>query len=167
MNETDAGATKPGSRTSDSGHGDPQGPSRRGGSSRFRSVWWALGFSALTTVGLGALTWGIAIAHALAYGVGSVVAPQTIAAVDGDRYRLAFAVGVIANLASASSLAWLAPRTSARTWNPIVQGLTAAVLAGVAGASALLLALGMNPIAFVVADVVDCGSGLDRVWGAR
>lgn len=91
------------------------------------------------------------IAHALSYGVGAVVAPQTIAAVDGDRYRLAFVVGVIANLASASSLAWLAARTPARTWNPVVQGLTAAVLAAAAGASALLLTLGMNPIAFVAA----------------
>jgi hypothetical protein len=91
------------------------------------------------------------IAQALAYGVGAVVAPQTIAAVDGDRYRLAFAVGVIANLVSAACLARLAALTPARTWSPVVQGLTAAVLAAVAGASALLLALGMNPIAFVAA----------------
>jgi hypothetical protein len=151
VNQTAAGATEPGSRTSDSGHGDPQGPSSGRRSSRFRPVWWALGFSALTTVGLGALTWGIVIAHALAYGVGAVVAPQTIAAVDGDRYRLAFALAVIASLASASSLAGLAARTPARTWNPVVQGLTAAILAAVAGASALLLTLGMNPIAFVAA----------------
>jgi hypothetical protein len=91
------------------------------------------------------------IAHALAYGFGAVVAPQTVAAIDGDRYRLAFAVGVIANLASASSLAWLAARTPARTWNPVVQGLTAAIPAAVVGASAVLLALGMNPIVFVAA----------------
>ena len=151
MNETATGATEPGSRTSDSAHGDVQGPSSRRRSSRFRPVWWAIGFSILTTVGLGALTWGLVIAHALAYLVGAVVGPQTIAAVDGDPYRLAFAVGLIANLASASSLAWLAARTPARTWNPVVQGLTAAFLAAVAGASALLLALGMNPIAFVIA----------------
>ena len=151
MNETATGATEPGSRTSDSAPGVTQGSSSRRRSSQFRPVWWALGFSALTTVGLGALTWGLVIVHALAYGVGAVVGPQTIAAVDGDAYRLAFAVGLIANLASASSLAWLAARTPARTWNPVVQGLTAAVLGAVAGASALLLVLGMNPIAFVTA----------------
>lgn len=151
MNEPATGATEPGSRTANSAPDDAEGSSSRRRSSRFRPVWWALGFSALTTVGLGALAWAIVIVHALVYGVGAAVAPQAIAAVDGDRYRLAFAVGLIANVASASCLAWLAARTPARSWNPVVQGLTAAVLAAVAGASALLLSLGMNPLAFVAA----------------
>jgi hypothetical protein len=72
-----------------------------------------------------------------------------VAAVDSDGYRLAFAVGAIATLASTSSLAWLAARTPARTWSPLAQGLAAALLAALAGASALLMTLGMNPIVFV------------------
>lgn len=151
VNETRAGATEPGSRTGDARHGDPHGPASGRRSSRSRPIWWALGFSALTTVGLAALTWGLAIVHALVYGVGAVVAPQTIAAVDGDHYRLAFVVGVVASLAIASFLAWLAARTPARTWSPVVQGLTAAILAAVAGAGALLLTLGVNPITFLAA----------------
>ena len=149
VNESISAATEPAGRRSDSANPGPRGWASGRVSRRQRSVWWALGFSVPTLVGLGALTWGIVIAHALAYGVGTVAAPNTIAAVDGDRYRLAFVVGVIATLASASSMAWLAARTPARTWSPLAQGLAAALFAAVAGASALLMTLGMNPIGFV------------------
>ena len=115
-------------------------------------VWWALAFGGLTTVGLGVLTYGLLILDALVYGTTKVIAPETgIAVPEGDRYGLAFAVGVIVNLVSGPALIWLATRTRARTWPPVALGLCAALVAAVAATCALLLTLGINPIDFVLA----------------
>ena len=50
MNGSTTGTTEPGRLTSDSGHGDLLDPSSGRWSRRYRSVLWALGFSALTVV---------------------------------------------------------------------------------------------------------------------
>jgi hypothetical protein len=118
--------------------------------SRYQPVWWALAFSAATTAGLGILAWWILITHALSFGVAGVISPGAMAAPDGGRYSLAFVVGVVVNFSSAVWLAWLAFHTHARTWPPAVQGLGAAILAAVGAACALLLALGIHPVDFVV-----------------
>lgn len=113
-------------------------------------VWWALAFGGLTTLGLGVLAWGLLIMHALSYGVANVIAPETgLAAPEGSRYVLALAVGVIVNLAGGPTLIWLAIRTPARAWPPVVLGLCTALLAAVVATCALLLTLGINPVDFV------------------
>ena len=109
-----------------------------------------MGFGALTTLGLVALTWALLIMHALAYGAFAVIEPQTrITAPQSNRYLLALAVGVVVNLAGGPALIWLAGRTRARHGPPVVLGLAAALVAAVAAACALLLMLGVNPIELV------------------
>lgn len=114
-------------------------------------VWWSLGFSGLTTLGLGVLTWGLLIAHALMYGTLEVIGPtKGITAPEGNRYLLAFVVAAFVNLVGAPALIWLVVRTGVRSWPPVVLGLGAALVAAVAGACALLLMLGLNPVEFVL-----------------
>ena len=114
-------------------------------------MWWALGFAAVTTVGLALLGWGLLIMHTLIYGTAAVIGPGTIPAPADARYRLGFTVAVIVNLASALVLARLAWHTPGRTWPPVLQGLAAAGLAAVVAGCAFLLAVGINPVDFVVA----------------
>lgn len=115
-------------------------------------VWWALVFGGLTTAGLGVLTWGLLVMHAVGYGVAAVIAPETdVASPDGGRYGLAFAVGVIVNLATASTLTRMASHTAIRTWPPVAQGLGTALVAAVAASCALLLTLGISPVGFLLA----------------
>jgi hypothetical protein len=114
-------------------------------------VWWALGFAAVTTAGLALLGWGLLVMHALIYGIAAAIGPGTIAAPDYARYRLGFTVAVIVNLVSALVLARLAWRTPGRTWPPVLQGLVAAGLAAVAAGCAFLIAVGINPVDFVLA----------------
>lgn len=113
-------------------------------------MWWALGFSVLTVGGLGALSWALVVTHAMVYGFGSVFAEGAIDAVDLDRYRLAFFFGVVVTLVGAAALAWMSTRTATSSWHPLVQGLVAALLAAMLGASALLISLGIDPISFVL-----------------
>lgn len=113
---------------------------------------WALVFSGLTIICLGVLTWVLLVMHAFGYGVAAVIAPEwDVAAPVGDRYGLAFAVGVLVNLAGAGALVMVASRTAARTWPPVAQGLCAAFVAACAASCALLLTLGINPVDFVLA----------------
>lgn len=114
-------------------------------------MWWALGFSVVTVGGLGALSWALVVTHAMVYGFGSVFAEGAIDAVDLDRYRFAFFLGVVVTLVGAAALAWMSTRTPTRSWPSPVQGLGAALLAAMLGASALLLSLGIDPISFVFA----------------
>jgi hypothetical protein len=114
-------------------------------------VWWALGFSVVTTVGLGVLVWGILIVDLIGYGAAAVMMPETTPTAPEDApYGLAFAVGVVVNVVCASALARLAFRTPVRTWPPAVQGLAAALTAGLTAVCALLLTLGINPVGFVI-----------------
>lgn len=111
------------------------------------AVWWGMGFGGLTTLGLGLLTWGILITHALIYGTFDVISPEVgIPAPQVNRYLLAFVIGVIVNLASAPLLTWAAFRLRARAWPPVLLGLSGAFVAAVAGTCALLLTLGFNPV---------------------
>ena len=119
--------------------------------SGYEPVWWALAFAVVTTAGLGLLAWGLLIMHALIYGAGAVVGPETIAAPDGARYRLGLTVAVVVNLATAAGLARIAAQTPGRTWSPALQGLAAALLAAVAAGCALLVTVGINPVDFAVA----------------
>ena len=112
-------------------------------------MWWALGFAAVTTVGLALLGLGLFIILALIYGGAAVIGPGTIAAPDDARYALGFTAAVIVNLASASALALLVCHTPGRTWPPALQGFAAAVLAAVVACCVLLLAVGINPVDFV------------------
>ncbi len=111
-------------------------------------MWWALGFSVLTVIGLGVLVWGLVVSHAMLYGFGSVFAEGAIDPVDPGRYRLAFFIGVVVALVSAAVLAWSSSRTGARNWPTPLRGFVAALLAAILGASGLLLSLGINPITF-------------------
>ena len=114
-------------------------------------MWWALGFAAVTTAGLGLLAWGLLVLDVLIYGTADVIGPETITAPDGARYRLGFTLAVAVNLATAAGLAGLACHTPGRTWPPAFQGLAAALLATVAAGCALLVAIGINPVDFVTA----------------
>lgn len=113
---------------------------------------WALLFCGLTIIGLGVFTWILFVMHTLAYSVASMMAPESeVGAPIDDRYGLAFAVGVLVNLAGALALVVLASRTTARKWPPVAQGLGAAVVAAMAASCAVLLTLGINPVEFVLA----------------
>ncbi|HEX6249284.1 MAG TPA: hypothetical protein VFZ64_15560 [Nocardioidaceae bacterium] len=114
-------------------------------------VWWALGLGVVSSVGLAALTAWVFVVDAIGYGAATLFAMDAVEAPDGDRYRLAFAVGMLVTLASAATLAWLGQQTPGRTWPPAVQGLVAALCAAVAGSCVLLLTLGISPIGFVAA----------------
>lgn len=105
---------------------------------------WAIGLSALTTIGLGLLTWGMVIMHALVSGVDGLIGQGDVEAVDPQRYELALVVGAAVNLLGAPTFAWLASRTPARGWPPPAQGAVAALLAGVIGLWALLRILGIG-----------------------
>ena len=129
------------------GDGRPAPQPRSG----YEPVWWALAFAVVTTAGLGLLAWGLLIMHALIYGAGAVVGPETIAAPDGARYRLGLTVAVVVNLATAAGLTRIAAHTPGRTWSPALQGLAAALLAAVAAGCALLVTVGINPVDFAVA----------------
>lgn len=114
-------------------------------------MWWSLGFSGLTTLGLGALTLALLLTHALIYGTLEVIGPiKGVTAPEGNSYRMAFAVGAVINLAGGPALAWLTVRTPARSWPPVILGLAAALVAAVAAACTLLLILGLNPVEFVL-----------------
>ena len=112
--------TEPSGAEPGDGHRAPQPRSR------YQPAWWALAFAAVTTAVLGLLAWGLLVMHALTYGAAAVVGPESIAAPDGDRYRVGFAVAAVVNLVSAPALAGLACPSSERTWPPIVQGVAAA-----------------------------------------
>lgn len=113
-------------------------------------VWWTLGFVVLTTTALGLLTWGLLILHAMTYGTFEVLRPQAgVSAPRIGNYVAAFLVGVAVNVAVAFAMVWLASRTRARRWHPITVGALAAFVAAVAAGSALLLALGINPVSFL------------------
>jgi hypothetical protein len=112
-------------------------------------VWWALGFSALTTTCLAVLTAALVLMHGMGY-VASAMLPGTEIKPPGEpRYGLALGLAVVINLAAAAALARLGARTPAGGWPPVVQGLTAAGLAATAAASALLLTVGISPLGFV------------------
>lgn len=116
-----------------------------------RPVWWSLGFAGLGTLGLGVLTWGLLILHALGYGLVDVIGLKPgIAAPQVSRYLMAFEVGAAVTLAGGPPLAWLAMRTRARSWPPPILGLSAALVAAVAAACTLMLMLGFNPVVFVL-----------------
>lgn len=114
-------------------------------------MWWALGFAAVTTAGLGLLAWGLLVMDALIYGTAAVIGPEIITAPDGARYRLGFTLAAAVNLATAAGLAGLACHTPGRTWPPALQGLAAALLATVAAGCALLVTIDINPVDFVTA----------------
>ena len=115
-------------------------------------AWWALAFGVLTTAGLAVLTWGLFVVHALSYGVGSVVAPETeVAAPETGRDALALTLGVLVHVASASASLRLAPHTPIRTWPAVLQGLGASLIAVALASCALLLMLGISPLGFLLA----------------
>ena len=144
----DVGGAAAGDETPEAGPGN-----RRPARERFQyhSVWWALAFAAVTTVGLALVAWGLLILHAFVYGSAAVIQLEPIAPPDDARYLLAFTIAVTVNLATAAALAWIAWYTPVRTWPAALQGLAAAVLAAVAGVCALLLTLGINPVDFALA----------------
>lgn len=115
-----------------------------------RPLWWALGLSLVPVAGLGVLSWMLWLMHGLAYGAtkalgwGSELTPP-----DTGFYVGAFVLGAAVSFTGAAGLAWLVRRTPVREWPPSVLGLGAALVAGVTGACALLLAHGIDPVDFV------------------
>lgn len=115
-------------------------------------VWWTAGLVVLTTTGLGLLTWALLIMHALTYGTFEVLRPQAgVIAPEFDNYVRAFLVGATVNVAVAFAMVCLANRTRAQRWHPITVGIMTALAGAVAGGSALLLVLGINPVSFLLA----------------
>ena len=116
-----------------------------------RAAAWALGLGVLATVGLAMLAWGLVVMHALSYGTFQVLRPDaTTAPPDERRYALALAAGAGTALLVGPVLAGTTARRLARPWPPSLVGTGAAVLAAIAGASVLLLTLGVDPVSFVV-----------------
>jgi hypothetical protein len=114
-------------------------------------VWWVVVFGVVTTGGLGALALGLFLLHALGYGAVAVLAPQAgAAAPDGGRHVLAFALGVVVQIAAASAATVLAPRTVLHTWRPVALGLAASLVAAMLASCALLLTVGISPVALLL-----------------
>lgn len=113
--------------------------------------WWVIVLGALTTTGLAVLAGGLLVLHALAYGALTVVAPGAhVAAPDSGRHVLALAVGVLVHVATASAATWVASRTTIRTWRPVALGLAAPLVAAMSASCALLLTLGISPVAVLL-----------------
>ena len=113
-------------------------------------VWWTAGFVILTTTGLGLLTWGLLIMHAMTYGTFEVLRPQAgVIAPEFDNYVRAFLVGVTVNVGVAFGTVWLANKTRARGWHPITVAVIAGVAGAVASSSASLMMLSINPVTFL------------------
>ncbi|WP_323096417.1 hypothetical protein [Intrasporangium sp. YIM S08009] len=128
---------------SSSASGSPTDPAR--------AVAWALGLGVLATGGLAVLAWALLVMHAIGYGGFLVLSPESgVAPPDEHRYILALATGACIALVGGPLLAWSAARGPARTWGAALVGIGAGVLAAVAGASALMLVLGIDPVDFVL-----------------
>ncbi len=116
-----------------------------------RAVAWALGLGVLATGGLAVLAWALLVMHAIGYGGLLVLSPESdVAPPDEHRYVLALATGACIALVGGPLLAWSAARGPGRTWGATLVGIGAGVLAAAAGASALMLVLGIDPVAFVL-----------------
>ncbi|WP_076262096.1 hypothetical protein [Intrasporangium flavum] len=116
-----------------------------------RAVAWALGVGLLATAGLAVLAWALLVMHAIGYGGFLVLSPEShVAPPDEHRYVLALATGACLTLLGGPLLAWFVARGPGQAWGAALVGIGAGVLAGVAGASALLLVLGIDPVGFVL-----------------
>lgn len=114
-------------------------------------MWWTAGFVVLTTTGLGLLTWGLLIMHAMTFGTFEVLQPQAgVIAPKLDNYVRAFFVGATVNVAVAFGLVWLAHKTRARGWHPITVAVMAILAGAVVSSSASLIMLGINPVTFLL-----------------
>ncbi|PVU82758.1 hypothetical protein DDP54_06735 [Cellulomonas sp. WB94] len=112
---------------------------------------WALGFTAVTVVGLAALSVGLLVMQALVGGSVQVLAPESgIASTDAGTFGWAFALAAGVALVTTAGAARLTESTPARRWPPVLQGLAAAAVAALLSLVVLLLRLGIDPVAFLV-----------------
>ena len=116
-----------------------------------RAVAWALGLGVLATAGLAVLAWALLVLDAIGYGGFLVLSPEShVPPPDEHRYVAALATGACLTLVGGPALAWVVARGPGGTWGAALVGIGAGVLAAVAGASALMLVLGIDPVAFVL-----------------
>ncbi|WP_374970963.1 hypothetical protein [Terrabacter sp. BE26] len=99
-----------------------------------------------TTVALAALDYAVLLLHGLTYGILEVMDEAHIPPPDLDRYWWALAVGVAVLLVGTAGMLWLLARTAARHWPAWATSLLATAVAGLLGASGLLLVLGISPL---------------------
>lgn len=128
----------------------PAGSAPRAASRPGPAVAWALGVGLLATAGLAVLAWALLVVHAIGYGGFLVLSPEShVDPPDAHRSVLALATGACLTLLGGPLLAWSVARGFARTWGSAAVGIGSGVLAAAAGASALLLVLGIDPVTFV------------------
>ncbi|WP_156022922.1 hypothetical protein [Terracoccus sp. 273MFTsu3.1] len=111
--------------------------------------WWSLAIGVLTTVFLAGLAFALLVLHALTYGFTSVAGLGSIDEPDVDRYELALAVGIGANVFGALGLSRLALRTRAAAWPPVLAALPIALATGVVATTAMLAVLGIDVLRLV------------------
>lgn len=108
---------------------------------------WALGFALIAVTTVMALGYAILIMHAISYGAAAVFSPDSeITAPSLDAYGIAVAVSSTVALVGSAALVMAARSTRVRQWAPPLQGLVAAVPAGVLAVLTLLLLLDIDPL---------------------
>jgi hypothetical protein len=110
------------------------------------AVWGAAVLVIGTSVGLAALDWAVLVLHGLTYGMARVLGTSEPSPPDSNRYGWALAVGLVVDVGGTAASLWLLGLAAARQWRAGVTSLLAAAVGGAAGASALLLVLGINPL---------------------
>lgn len=114
-------------------------------------MFWSVGFTLIVLIALAALSFMLFIVDAIGYGgVRLLSADPTLSPPNPDTFTAAFAISALAALAFSLLLAHFAGRTSLATWSPVLQGLVAALAAGVAAYVTLTLMLQINPIDLLV-----------------
>lgn len=113
---------------------------------------WAVGFTLIVLLALAVLSFGLYFIHAIAYGGDAVLSAEpTVGPPNPNTYEAAFIVSALVAIAISLLLVLLARSTPVAAWSPILQGLAAAIVAGVPAYVALTLMLGINPLDLLLA----------------
>ena len=108
---------------------------------------WAVGFTAVTVVGLAGVSAGILLLQGLLFGVAEVFFPASAGPpTGGDTVRRAFVLAAGCAVVVTAGVARLNEATVVRRWPPVLQGLLAAAVGAPVSLVVLLLGLGIDPV---------------------
>ena len=108
---------------------------------------WAVGFTAVTVIGLAVVSVGILLVLGLLSGVAEVISPASAGPPTGvDTVRWAFVLAAGAAVVVTVGVARLNEATVVRRWPPVLQGVLAAAVGAPVSLVLLLLLLGIDPV---------------------
>ena len=108
---------------------------------------WAVGFTAVTVIGLAGVSAGILLLQGLLFGVAEVFFPASAGPpTSGDTVRRAFVLAAGCAVVVTAGVARLNEATVVRRWPPVLQGLLAATVGAPVSLVVLLLGLGIDPV---------------------